>query len=79
VSTTAYRARCARCIAGRCDHESCAAGPGYWAETDVAGTACCGDCALPLLELVLHPVHEATAGGGTSFGEAVVLGRGGGL
>lgn len=48
--------KCARCLAGLCGHPLCAtAGYSMDAETHVAGTSCCADCAPVLLELVLHP------------------------
>lgn len=61
------RAKCARCVAGLCGHERCRPGGRYEiAVTAVAGTPCCGECAGPLLEMVLHPlrvpvvIHEPT-------------------
>lgn len=52
--------RCARCVAGQCGHVMCKPGGSYQLRvTDVAGTACCADCAPALLELVLHPPHGA--------------------
>jgi hypothetical protein len=49
-------AKCARCLAGLCDHNGCGAASKVEAVTDVAGTSCCGACAPVLLELVLHPL-----------------------
>lgn len=44
-----YGVYCAVCLAGMCQHEPCR--DGVLADTTVAGTACCGDCAGPLLDL----------------------------
>jgi hypothetical protein len=52
--------KCARCLAGLCDHQGCGAASKVEAVTDVAGTRCCAQCcaqcAPVLLELVLHPL-----------------------
>lgn len=50
--------KCARCLAGMCDHAACRTSDlGVIAATYVNGTACCGDCAGVLLELVLYPMQ----------------------
>jgi hypothetical protein len=54
--------KCARCLAGLCDHQGCGAASKVEAVTDVAGTSCCGACAPVLLELVLHPAPVRVSG-----------------
>lgn len=82
-------AKCARCLAGLCAHQGCTTpGFGMDAETQVAGTSCCGDCAPVLLEMVLHPPTTVVVnppvkiggggGSGASFGPRTHIGGGAG-
>jgi hypothetical protein len=53
--------KCARCLAGLCDHQGCGPAGKVGAVTDVAGTSCCAECAPVLLELVLHSLRVMPA------------------